>query len=99
MAEDKNEFEDNKGALLPNADKNKHPIENERPMQKLAKPKSTKAVAGSIVPKKGADARVDFKADERRLASMDKSNIGAAGVVITDKKVMVLPNGLKVENN
>ena len=85
------------------ADKNKHPIEVERPMTKDSDTPSgvpeKKAATTPIVPHKGKDKRVDFQADARRIASLDGHAKSMAGIVITDKKVVSLPNGLKAENN
>lgn len=84
---------DNTGKVLKGADKNKHPIEVERPMAQDAKPASEVPVAPVL-----DDKRMDFKADARRLAAMDGTEKGVAGITITDKKKMTLPNGLTVEN-
>lgn len=54
--------------------------------------------APAIKPKSGKEARVDFSQDEKRIKRASPSSPGAAGIKLTDKKEMVLPNGIKVEN-
>ena len=72
-----------------------------KPSENKQKKADLRATNVAAVTPKGGKGKVDFSADERRIANAKNADydlVGGCGIKVIDKKEVKLPNGLTVRN-